>query len=57
MVTMPGIKVSDKSFRLLFEESRNMGVQVKQLADMIIALYFDAEDIEEDEEEEEYEDD
>ena len=33
-----------------------MGVQVKQLADMIIALYFDAEDIEE-EEEEEYEED
>ena len=46
MVTMPGIKVSDKSFRLLVEESRSMGVQVKQLADMIIGLYFDAEDIE-----------
>ena len=57
MVAMPGIKVSDKSFRLLFEESRDMGVQVKQLADMIIALYFDAEDIEEEEEEEEYEED
>ena len=52
MVTMPGIKVSDKSFRLLFEESRNMGVQVKQLADMIIGLYFNTEDIEEEDEEE-----
>tara|TARA_B100000315_G_C14271446_1_gene448860 strand:+ start:127 stop:279 length:153 start_codon:yes stop_codon:yes gene_type:complete len=50
MVAMPGIKVSDKSFRLLFEESRDMGVQVKQLADMIIALYFNAEDTDEEEE-------
>ena len=53
MVTMPGIKVSDKSFRLLFEGSKAHGVQVKQLADMIIGLYFDAEDIEDLDEEEE----
>ena len=54
---MPTIKVSDETFSLLVNDARALGVPVKELADMIVGLYYsedeEGEDEEEDEEEEE----